>query len=316
MFKYHFKKSEILKIIALAETKKKFLPAYSQQDMKKVPAGAWLVGDSGVYFMSNATPISDKEKVIAYARESNPDDKTGKYGDYYDNKRAGYGGDDGSDYISLKALKEWATGDGPWLLLKSSPDGKMEFVRTATAPSAPPTEGGMNRAKAQALREAIQEALKPVEAAHGVKVSLGNSSYNSESVSFSKFSVGVVSADGNIMTPRAVDFIKHAYKYNMKPEDLFRTITLQDRGGDKEFKIVGIPARARSKQIVIADADGGLYNADPQTVKRQLDEGEKIKLPEPKAALTLKPAPKPKPAPKAAVEGRPTASRKRRPQVN
>lgn len=67
--------------------------------------GLWLVGDHGVYLMSNGDPglkaepgnPESKRNVVAYARECNPElDPEG----WWDAKRAGFGGDDGVEFLS------------------------------------------------------------------------------------------------------------------------------------------------------------------------------------------------------------------------
>ena len=79
---------------------------YEQPDSEA--PGLWLVGDQGVYLMSNGSPhlsLSPGAKKnhhrVAYAKGTNPDGK----GDWYEAKRAIFGGDDGSDWISADAFR-------------------------------------------------------------------------------------------------------------------------------------------------------------------------------------------------------------------
>lgn len=68
----------------------------------------WLVGDQGIYLMSNGQPYLPKPGVtepnhslVVYAEECNPDkDPDG----WWDAKEAYYGGDDGSDTIPLSEI--------------------------------------------------------------------------------------------------------------------------------------------------------------------------------------------------------------------
>jgi hypothetical protein len=89
-------------------------------DRAKLPAGLMLVGDEGVYLMSQASidvvkaaaindasfadTVDNKEKAhVAYAREANPD--TMGRGPCYDAKRAIFGGDDGVEFLEAEGLE-------------------------------------------------------------------------------------------------------------------------------------------------------------------------------------------------------------------
>jgi hypothetical protein len=64
--------------------------------------GLWLVGDHGVYLMSNG--MGDDRPPVVYAKECNPDtDPDG----WYEVKRSTFGGDDGALFISLENVDHW-----------------------------------------------------------------------------------------------------------------------------------------------------------------------------------------------------------------
>lgn len=99
------RRSEALKIIEAGG-----LPRIHGEDIddQKVPAGLMLVGDEGIYFMSNA--MSDEVEAlraegrhVAYARETDP--KLMSEEDAYHNKRAIFGGDDGVEFIAAEELR-------------------------------------------------------------------------------------------------------------------------------------------------------------------------------------------------------------------
>jgi len=76
-------------------------------DNAKVPAGLWLVGDQGVYLMSNGCP-GDKIKPdndglhVVYAEECDP-----KLSDeWYENKVSIFGGDDGCEFLPLSFFEK------------------------------------------------------------------------------------------------------------------------------------------------------------------------------------------------------------------
>jgi hypothetical protein len=71
--------------------------------------GFWLVGDQGVYLMHNGqTPEGGKNHVV-YAVECNPEKVA--FDEWWDVKRATFGGDDGVDFLSSDGLAE-AIGKG------------------------------------------------------------------------------------------------------------------------------------------------------------------------------------------------------------
>lgn len=84
------------------------------------PAPAlWLVGDEGVYLMSNGRPgfrdESGKNRVV-YAKGINPN--VDPFDRWWERKRAAFGGDDGVESLPLDALKPALDTPGDWLTLK------------------------------------------------------------------------------------------------------------------------------------------------------------------------------------------------------
>jgi len=81
-------------------------------DPAKLPAGLWIVGDQGVYLMSNA-PIAEVKvaghKHVAYAREVDPE--TMGVDDWWEAKRRSFGGDDGADFVDAETLEQALTGE-------------------------------------------------------------------------------------------------------------------------------------------------------------------------------------------------------------
>lgn len=107
-------------------------PDSKNVDTTKVPAGLWLVGDQGVYLMSNGTP-GDRISVegdggpgrerhfVAYAAECNPDKL--EFDDWWDAKNRIFGGDDGSDYLPLSMFEK---------VLGLDDDAKVKIKLTAS----------------------------------------------------------------------------------------------------------------------------------------------------------------------------------------
>lgn len=62
--------------------------------------GLWLVGDEGVYIMSNGKLAEDQRPLVVYARECDP--KTNP--EYWHYKRLHFGGDDGVEFLDAVVL--------------------------------------------------------------------------------------------------------------------------------------------------------------------------------------------------------------------
>ncbi|MFC5506955.1 MULTISPECIES: DUF3085 domain-containing protein [Hyphomicrobiales] len=62
--------------------------------------GVWLVGDEGVYIMSNGKLAEDQRPLIVYAQECDP--KTNP--DYWHYKRQHFGGDGGVEFLDAAEL--------------------------------------------------------------------------------------------------------------------------------------------------------------------------------------------------------------------
>ncbi len=62
--------------------------------------GLWLVGDEGVYIMSNGKLADDQRPLVVYAAECDPKTKP----DYWHYKRQHFGGDDGVAFFDAEML--------------------------------------------------------------------------------------------------------------------------------------------------------------------------------------------------------------------
>ncbi len=100
--KLHFPWREIEKLLTEVTTAKTARPLYGEETGK----GLWLVGDQGVYLMANTTDgdvnsnhkQGDKQFVV-YAEECDPTKLP--FEEWWQNKRASFGGDDGVQFFPL-----------------------------------------------------------------------------------------------------------------------------------------------------------------------------------------------------------------------
>jgi hypothetical protein len=96
-------------------------PLYGQKVTAK--PGLWLVGDQGVYLMSNGMPPIKREaserNLVCYADECNPE--TLPFDEWWSHKQVGFGGDDGIEYLDAASLEKALTGHEDKLLMDITP---------------------------------------------------------------------------------------------------------------------------------------------------------------------------------------------------
>lgn len=75
-------------------------PHYGLSPGKDEKPGLWLVGDEGVYILSNGKLAEGQRALVVYAEECDP--KTNP--DYWHYKRRHFGGDDGIEFLDAFRL--------------------------------------------------------------------------------------------------------------------------------------------------------------------------------------------------------------------
>lgn len=75
-------------------------PHYGLSPGKDEKPGLWLVGDEGVYIMSNGLLAAGQRPLVVYAEECDP--KTNP--DYWHYKRQHFGSDDGIEFLDAVRL--------------------------------------------------------------------------------------------------------------------------------------------------------------------------------------------------------------------
>lgn len=76
-------------------------PYYGLKPVEGEMPGVWLVGDEGVYLMSNGALAEGGKPLVVYALECDP--KTNSH--WFHDKRRLYSGDDGVDFIDAETLR-------------------------------------------------------------------------------------------------------------------------------------------------------------------------------------------------------------------
>ena len=77
-------------------------PHYGLSPGKDEKPGLWLVGDEGVYLLSNGILAKDQRALVVYAEECNPATNP----DFWHYKRQNFGGDDGIDFLDASELEQ------------------------------------------------------------------------------------------------------------------------------------------------------------------------------------------------------------------
>src|SRR4051794_38666433 len=76
-------------------------PYYGLKPGKDEQPGLWLVGDRGVYLLSNGKLAGGQKPFVVYAEECNPATND----DWFEVKRRTFGGDDGVDFLDAGQLE-------------------------------------------------------------------------------------------------------------------------------------------------------------------------------------------------------------------
>ncbi len=105
--KLSFNKADVQKLIDHAKSSKKHRLPYGKK--KEVP-GLMLVGDQGIYLMSSGIPHLPKEggkendSFVVYPKQCDPTKM--EFDDWWEAKRAAFGGDDGVEFLPLSGVEE------------------------------------------------------------------------------------------------------------------------------------------------------------------------------------------------------------------
>lgn len=75
-------------------------PYYGMRPGKGEKPGLWLVGDEGVYVMSNGKLADGQKPLVVYAEQGHPKGDM----DWWDYKRRHFGADDGIEFIRAERL--------------------------------------------------------------------------------------------------------------------------------------------------------------------------------------------------------------------
>jgi hypothetical protein len=101
MRKLTFKHDKLKELLLAAEVA--WLKGVRTLHDEETGPGFWLVGDHGVYLMHNGVFGEGEKPPVVYADECDP--TTMEFDDWWEAKRATFGGDDGVDFIDLPTIQ-------------------------------------------------------------------------------------------------------------------------------------------------------------------------------------------------------------------
>ncbi len=120
-----------------------------------------------------------------------------------------------------------------------------------------------SKAAADALHASLTDALKVVEAKHGVAITVGAMKYRTENCVV-ELECATRGDDGEVLTREALAYRDMAPSHGLDPKFLFQSFTTPE---GKRFKLVGLNRKARGNPFVILADDGTAYSASENLVR-------------------------------------------------
>lgn len=163
-----FNRVRVETLLAYSKAAGKWKSLYGQPETAK--AGLWLVGDQGVYFMSNAEAClmadgkprdektsDDASAYVCYARECNPEHCA--FDEWWENKRMSFGGDDGCDFLPAEEVDVWlARTKGSFLSMELTPKSRKFELDPIPTMTAAPRLPAKSKSKSKLQSEQPQRA--------------------------------------------------------------------------------------------------------------------------------------------------------------
>jgi len=113
----------------------KSAPKHIKYHDRETGPGLWLVGDSGVYLMSNRAREDGEKPQVVYGVECNPKELT--FDTWWSIKRATFGADDGVEFLDLADIERLMGSKPAALTIYFNPDS----FELATEPAPKPKRG-------------------------------------------------------------------------------------------------------------------------------------------------------------------------------
>lgn len=130
----HFLKQDVQKILEHTKTSKHHIAIYEEESTKR--PGILIVGDEGVYLMSNGEPgllqdgalgepTPEQPAFVVYATECNP--KTSPFEEWRQIKEESFGGSDGVEFLETDFIEAALLRPGEYIQLEVNEEGIDAF---------------------------------------------------------------------------------------------------------------------------------------------------------------------------------------------
>ena len=124
------------------------------------------------------------------------------------------------------------------------------------------------KAGLKTIRASLNKAFREVEEAHGIKLNIGNISY--EDTTFrTTLKASIVNEDGTVEDEKRKDFKKFATMFDLNPEWLDKEIVLSGR----TFTITGLNRKASKNNIRIQAENGDVHICPSKNLTHYFEKG-------------------------------------------
>ncbi len=124
------------------------------------------------------------------------------------------------------------------------------------------------KAGLKTIRASLDKAFREVEEAHGIKLNIGNISY--EDTTFrTTLKASIVNEDGTVEDEQRKDFKKFATMFDLNPEWLDKEIVLSGR----TFTITGLNRKASKNNIRIQAENGDVHICPSKNLTHYFEKG-------------------------------------------
>jgi hypothetical protein len=124
------------------------------------------------------------------------------------------------------------------------------------------------KAGLKTIRASLNKAFREVEEAHGIKLNIGNISY--ENTTFrTTLKASIVNERGIVEDRERTDFTKYATMFDLNPEWLDKEIVLNGR----TFTITGLNTKASKNNIRIQAENGDVHICPSKNLTHYFEKG-------------------------------------------
>jgi len=125
----------------------------------------------------------------------------------------------------------------------------------------------------EVLRVEINTALREVEEAHGIKLNMGNISFDA-TMFRTKLEASIVNEKGIVEDRQRRDFTQYATMYDLNPEWLDKEIVL----GDDTFTVTGLNTKASKNVVRIEKGNGQTYGCPAKNLIHYFNNNIRVKV--------------------------------------